>query len=110
MDQREERAARNEMLARDVNERIEGVAQEFAYQRQEKAGFSCECGRADCTQIVYLTIEEYEAVRRHGARFLVTGGHEMLDVERVVEEHPTYLVIEKTGDAKPFVEGRDPRS
>jgi hypothetical protein len=40
-------------------------------------------------------VEEYEAVHRRPHRFIVVPGHENETVERVVEMHPTYSVVEK---------------
>jgi hypothetical protein len=42
-----------------------------------------------------LTRSEYEHIRAGGVRFAVVPGHENLSLETVVENHQTYLVVEK---------------
>ncbi len=57
-----------------------------------------------------MTPQEYEDVRAHGRRFIVLPGHEVLDVERVVDERDRFNVVEKTGDSATLVEEQDPRA
>jgi hypothetical protein len=89
-----ERAAAAEVNGRRVNEAIERGAPGAA------AVFVCECGNLGCSETVELTIDEYEAVRSGFERFLVMPGHEIADIEDVIEHHGTYLVVAK----------RDPRA
>jgi len=58
---------------------------------------------------VHLTKPQYEAVRADSRRFALTPGHELPDVERVVDRHPGYLVVEKKEPARGIVEATDPR-
>jgi hypothetical protein len=51
--------------------------------------------RDHCLEQVRLTRAEYEAVRADPARFAVVPGHEKPDVERVVEQHAGYFVVQK---------------
>jgi hypothetical protein len=44
---------------------------------------------------VPVSIEEYEQVRQRGDWFVILPGHEKLDVERVVRENRSFLVVEK---------------
>jgi hypothetical protein len=55
----------------------------------------CECVDFKCHDLVEMTEAEYEAIRQHSNRFPVLRGHERLDVERVVESHDGYLVVEE---------------
>jgi hypothetical protein len=100
-----QRVAMNEATFRKVNEGME--------VGQEPGGlmtFICECGRLGCTELILLTRAEYEALRADPRRFALLAGHEILDVERVVERHERYLVVEKSGDpAEEIVEHTDPR-
>jgi hypothetical protein len=106
---RQRRVADNESLFRDVNERIGETVAHFGVGDQ--AMFLCECGHADCTLPVELTLDEYEAVRAAGARFLVLPGHEIEDVDAVVERHSRYFVVEKVpGPGRKVAEERDPRA
>jgi hypothetical protein len=77
----------------------------------EQRSYLCECGVASCFEQVVLTREEYEAVRAHPARFLVSPGHEDLTAgEVVIEESSGYTVVEKRGGEREIVDGNDPRA
>jgi hypothetical protein len=54
-------------------------------------------------------VDDYERLRSHPTHFGVIPGHEMLDVETVVETHPHYLVVEKVGEMRHQAEAADPR-
>ena len=66
LDLRRERAARNENLLREVNERIEDLASTGSLTQ-----FICECHDDACDQHVSMTVQEYEHVRADGNRFFV---------------------------------------
>src|SRR5205823_1087015 len=91
---REERLGANEALFREVNERVAEVAEEFI-AGEGPVEFSCECGDGTCAEKITMTVDEYEAVRAKATQFAVVPGHEVPDIERVVERHPNYLVVEK---------------
>jgi predicted ThiF/HesA family dinucleotide-utilizing enzyme len=100
-----QRVAMNEATFRKVNEGMEAG--------QDPAGlltFMCECGRLGCNQLLQLTRSEYEAVRGHPRRFAIIEGHEILEVEDVVERAERYIVVEKRGTPESeIVEHTDPR-
>jgi hypothetical protein len=106
-DAREERFAQNEVLFRTVNEAIEQKAIELG--GLDGYEFICECSSAGCFDRVVLTLVEYEHVRSGGTRFLVASGHQNIEVELVVETHPTFLIVEKDGAAGIVAELADPR-
>ena len=64
----------------------------------------------DCAHLVDLTPKEYEHVRADPRRFFVLRGHEIPDVETVVEQHAGYVVVEKRDEAGEAAEARDPRA
>jgi hypothetical protein len=99
------RAAENENLFRRVNERIEDLGGTGG-----TISFICECADLDCREGVELTRDEYESVREAANRFAVRPGHERAGVERVVERHRGYVVIEKTGEAGEIAADDDPRA
>ena len=109
MDTRQERVGKNEVLFRDVNERIKDINREMGVT--EDADFICECGNEDCAVPMTLTMREYEEVREHPTRFAICPGHEILDVERVLEENERFAVVEKRPEiaAKIAIE-HDPRA
>lgn len=87
------RAAAAEVNGRQVNEAIERGTRAAG-----SAVFVCECGKLGCTSTVELTIAEYEDVRSGFERFLVIPGHELEDIEDVIERHDGYLVVAKRDD------------
>jgi hypothetical protein len=108
MDEREQRLAQNEALFREVNEKVEAIAavhgtDDHVYE------FYCECSNADCSLQVPATVAQYEAVRAHPTRFLITPEHSLPEIETVVEKGDAWWVIEKQGDAGRLVEHLDPR-
>ena len=103
--QGKQRVAMNEATFRKVNEGME--------VGQDPAGvltFVCECGRLGCSQLIQLTRAEYETVRATSRRFAIVDGHELLEVERIVERSDRYVVVEKSaGVEAEVVEQTDPR-
>lgn len=108
MNRQEERYVRNELLFREVNERIADVSQKFEVEGETE--FLCECGQQACLETLLLTRAQYEAVRGKGTRFVVVPGHEDRSVERVIQREPDFLVVEKIGEAGEESEEQDPRS
>lgn len=106
-DARDERLAHNEVVFRTVNENIAQLATGLG--RDAHYDFICECSSTGCFERLSLTLEEYEAVRRHGTWFLVRDGHQDIEIELVVETHPEYLVVQKDGVAGVLAELEDPR-
>ena len=102
-DARAERIAENEARFRDINERLRGELEAMA-DDAEAVRFVCECGNASCREGVALAMEEYQAVRAHARHFAVVPGHEIPDVETVVERHDRYLVIEKPADVAHIID------
>ena len=111
MDAREERLAKNEVVFRDVNERIAGMAAEHAQALRDRrdVGFMCECSNVDCTLRLPLTPAEYERVRSDPTQFAVALGHELPEIEEVVFVGDAYQVVRKHGGAAAIAEERDPR-
>jgi hypothetical protein len=106
MDERSARLAENETIFRSGNESIERATR----GKLEQVPFLCECGDERCFARVELTPAAYEAVRAHPARFFVVPGHEDLTAgEVVVERHDRYTLVEKQGEERELVEGRDAR-
>jgi hypothetical protein len=71
----------------------------------------CECSRADCTETLRLSLEEYEAVRGEPRQCVVVAEHVDERVDRVVGRIRSYVLIEKVGDeAVRIADETDPRS
>ena len=98
--------ALNENIFREMNERLERLGEEFG---EGAVDFLCECADPACSASLSVPVSVYEAVRDQPRRFLVLPGHQR-EVERVVEEHADFLVIEKFGEAGQVAEDTDPRT
>jgi hypothetical protein len=88
------RAAKNEALFREVNERIEAVSRNVC-RDDPTMEFLCECDDPDCHEPVNVTRSEYESVRAGPTHFVVLPGHEDGGVERLVSTDERFLVVEK---------------
>ena len=94
MDERARRIGENEAIYRAVNEKIGDLNETFGLLTDEMT-VVCECGDLTCTDQIQLEIPDYERVRRDPTFFVVVPGHEIPDVETVVEKHETWTVVRK---------------
>jgi hypothetical protein len=78
------KAARNQALWREVNERLRLVA-----ETSEHMEFLCVCADLDCTETLNLTVPSTNA------RFPIAIGHDFPEFENVVEENGSYAVVQK---------------
>jgi hypothetical protein len=110
MDERGLRVGRNEVLFREVNERLRELGEGFSLVT-EHGEFVCECGNAQCTEHLQLTLEAYEQIRADPKRFFVLEGHEEPEYEKVVDDRGGYLIVEKLpGGPAGIAIKEDPRS
>ena len=105
---REERLAHNEVVFRTLNEQIEAIAGRLG--RDAPYEFICECATSGCFERLKLTLDEYELVRSEGSNFLLSPGHEDIEVEQVVARYPGYYVVQKDGVAGLIAADTDPRA
>ena len=94
----EQRAARNEALFREVNENIARL-EELHGSTGGYPVFVCECANAECTDHFAVEREVYARVREQPRQFFVLPGHQDAELEKVVETHRNYLIVEKLGAA-----------
>jgi hypothetical protein len=99
------KGGQNQSLLREVNERIEQIADDAANPE-----FLCECANEDCVETLQLSLAEYEAIRASPVRFPINSGHDFPEFERVIEEQEGYVVVEKFGKAGEVAQELDPRS
>jgi hypothetical protein len=105
MGPRAERVGKNEAVFREVNERINEVT------GYENAEYLCECGYANCTETIFMTVAEYEGVRFDPTHFAVLPQHELPEFEDVVTRSDSYLVVQKKAGAPAALAAElDPRS
>lgn len=109
-EERERRVGLNEALFRDINERVKDLNETFA-TFTGSMDIICECGSTSCLERIRIPPAEYEQIRRDATTFAVVTGHEIPDVEEVVEQRRGYDVIRKrAGVPAAMAEQTDPRS
>jgi hypothetical protein len=103
-----ERVARNDAAFREANEEIGDRA---APADVELVPFICECADPRCTEIVRLSLDDYERIRADSRHFLNLPGHERsaAGFAQVIGRGDGYVVIEKQGEAGEIVEELDAR-
>jgi hypothetical protein len=85
---------RNQILFREVNERVREVAAPLLGARKE-GEFLCECGHEACIETIRLDVEEYEAVRASPHRFVMVPGHQDGKVKATpVQGNGRFVVVE----------------
>ncbi|HEX8120011.1 MAG TPA: hypothetical protein VF549_01990 [Solirubrobacteraceae bacterium] len=109
MDERARRIADNESRFREINERLRTDLRVLP-DDDAPVEFVCECGRVDCAEPVSLTVTEYEAIRASPLDFAVVPGHQLGDVEDVVDIHDRYARVRKHPESAERVRESDPRS
>jgi hypothetical protein len=93
-----ERAAQNQSLFREINERIDEL--EERWHTDSGAQYLCECLDTSCmNRIPGLSRHEYQQIRSDPAEFVILPGHEKPDVEEIVERTPHWLIVRKIGTA-----------
>ncbi len=102
-DEREIRAARNQSLFRIVNENMRELNEAFD-AITETFVIACECADMGCVDTLTLKPEDYKAIRAEPRQFAVLPGHVYPDVERVVRESDSFVVVEKVAEAGALAE------
>ncbi len=93
------RVEKNERLFRELNERIRDVSRDLL-DESEQVEFFCECAAEGCLDRLKLTRAQFAEVRADSTWFFVAPGHELEDVEVVVERREGYVIV-----AKPWITG-----
>lgn len=86
------RLVHNEELFRAVNEAVSDV---HGPDEDGRIAFLCECSDRECAERIRLTANEYREVRRDPLRFAIVPGHEVPEIEDVVERNDDHDVVEK---------------
>jgi hypothetical protein len=92
---------------REINEGIERG--QWPGEEQSPVSFRCECARLGCSELIELSVHEYERVRANPRWFVVAPGHQHPELEVVIDAQPGYLVVEKVDQAGAKAEETDPR-
>lgn len=92
-----DRAAKNEELFREVNRNIARLEERFGHTRTLE--LICECEGVRCHDGLEIDSAAYADACSNQLRFFVLPGHEDPQIEQVVLRTPSYLVVEKVGEA-----------
>jgi hypothetical protein len=105
-----ERAAENEALFRDVNERLMEHKRDHPIWSLPSM-WICECADESCAERIEMSALEYEELRSEPTHFAVfpSENHVRPEMERIVEQWDGYWVVEKIGEAAEIAEETDPR-
>lgn len=89
---RTDRIAQTESFFRSVNEEI---------ARNDGHGttlFLCECGNPACSEGIELTADALKRLHSDNGLLVVLPGHEIPDIETVVDRHDGYVVVRRSTD------------
>jgi hypothetical protein len=107
---RDARIGLNEAVFREVNERINDLAENLGLD-QQALDLVCECADPNCVERVSMSRAEYEELRSESTHFAVHIGHQQPEVEDVIAERRTYFVVRKReGEPAEVARETDPRS
>jgi hypothetical protein len=109
MDERARRIGENEAAFRAVNEEIEELQRGMASVSDDRMHIVCECGDLSCVERLAVTVVKYEEVRGDATLFFVAPGHDLPDVEDVVERTEGFHVVRKRAGAGEVAKATDPR-
>jgi hypothetical protein len=108
--ERSRRIGLNESVFRSVNESLSRLPEETGRERHG-LDLICECGHASCVERIRIGRDAYERLRADPLQFALVPGHEIPEVERVVERHSAYAVVRKVDeDARRMAAGADLRT
>ena len=114
MNERTERLARNEAAFRLLNERARAVTQELALDgvagEPERIECVCECSDPECTARLFVRAPDYELARADPGRFLLSPGHVLPEIERVIFEVDGAVFVEKHPGERQIAVESDPRA
>ena len=83
---------RTTTLFRELNDAVQVY---FRREGNTEGDFVCECSNASCVDEILLTPAEYAKVRAHPTRFFVVPGHELSELDRIVDQNDRFMVVEK---------------
>jgi hypothetical protein len=97
---RARRLRQNEELMEELNRRIERMLGEIRQDDDETdadapIAFLCECSHLDCRERLHLEPSLFDRIHRDPEQFVLVSGHEVPDVERVVDQVGDFLIVRK---------------
>jgi hypothetical protein len=87
-----ERAVRNSLLIRGVNEHITGLSD--SWFDDEPRELLCECGDESCIEAILVSRADYEVAMEHPRRYLVNSDHNDETGIQVLMTRDGYSIVE----------------
>jgi len=94
---RKRRLIENEVIFREANRSVQEFMEEHGSPRRV-LNFYCECSDPDCRARIKLSSDEYQELHRNKRQFVVTQGHYIPPIEKVIREYKDFAVVEKYDD------------
>ena len=90
----------NEELMEELNRRMERMLEEIreddeSTDADEPIAFLCECSHLDCRERVHLEPSVFDRIHKDPEVFILVPGHEIPDVERIVDQMGDFLIVRK---------------
>jgi hypothetical protein len=93
------RLRENEELMEALNLRMEAslgrIREEDGLPQDAPMALFCECSDLDCRDRVHVQPGRFDEIHADPEQFILVPGHEMLEVERVVDQESDYLIVRK---------------
>ena len=101
------RMTENEAIFRKHNEKLEKQLTDLSDMAEQDGHsgygnsdelllqFYCECCDENCHERVELSVSKYRDIHKNRKRFVIVPGHDVVGLERIVEESERYHAVEK---------------
>ena len=105
MSEAAEHIVENEVVLREVNERIAEKSSDLEArgltESDDTSEYLCSCGQRDCSESIELTLGEFGAAHGSDNHFIVAPGHYLPEIEEVVARQDRYWVVRKKPGYRP---------
>ena len=96
---RARRMRENEELMEELNRRMEQTLEEIREEQDDDPdapiAFLCECSHLDCRERIQLEPSRFDRIHRDADVFILVPGHEIPEVERIVDQERDFLIVRK---------------
>jgi transketolase N-terminal domain/subunit len=93
------RLIRNEQIIRNKNTDLEETIVQFAQDddkvKKAPIAFICECSLLTCNKRITTTINRYRKLHKRRDIFMVSKGHTIPSIEKVVSQEGGFEVVQK---------------
>ena len=102
------RLIENEAVFRKYNEQVENGFEDLKNLADEDGSeditkgvdqmnfqFFCECSDEECKGRIKMKLADYSTIHKNRSRFIVLPDHQVVAVEKVIEEKATFTIVEK---------------